>query len=125
MKSEKSEYTPSQSTIGSGETIELSTRFGHLSRGKAWGKYYANRKRPVPRDDFQWVDKSGGTVYLSGPGYYIVGSNDGFSRSAKAEFYLGLSEPLAAAIQEAQQIVSSASGVVGLAASIVDNGGGI
>lgn len=121
----RTEHVPGQSTIAPGETIGLSTRFGYLSRGKAWGKYYANRKRPVPLDDFEWVDKSGGTLYLTGPGYYIVGSNDGFNRSAKAEFYLGIAEPVAAAIQEAQQIISTAAEVVGIAASTVENGGGI
>lgn len=121
----KSENTPRQSEIGPGEVIKLSTRFGDCSRGKAWGKYFANRKRPVPATDFEWVDKTGGTLYLSGAGYYIVGSNDGFNRSAKAEFYLGPSEPLVAAIQEAQQMISTAAGVIENSASTVSDGGGI
>jgi len=121
----KSENTPRHSTIAPGETIELSTRFGGLSRGKAWGKYFANRKRPVPSTDFEWVDKTGGTLYLSGPGYYIVGSNDGFNRSAKSEFYLAATEPLAEAISEAQKTVAVATEIVHLAASTVNNGGGI
>jgi len=82
----KTENTPSQSEIGTDETIELSTRFGSCSRGKCWGKCYANQKRPT--GNWDWVDKTGGTLYLTIPGYYIIGSDDGFSRRARAEFYL-------------------------------------
>lgn len=82
----KHENTPAADSIGAGETIELKTRFGGLSRGKCWGKYFPNQKRPT--GDFEWVDKSNGTLYLTGPGYYIVGSSDGFSRDARAEFHL-------------------------------------
>jgi hypothetical protein len=84
----KPENTPNQSTITPGETIELNTRFGHCSRGKAWGKCFPGQTRPV--GDFDWVDKTGGTLYITKPGYYVVGSSDGFSRSAKSEFCLTL-----------------------------------
>ncbi len=82
----KTENTPSQSSIAAGETLELSTRFGGCSRGKCWGKFYPGKTRAS--GDFEWCEKSGGTVYLSGPGFYIVGSNDGFQRKAQAEFTL-------------------------------------
>ena len=86
----KTENTPSQDTIASGETIELSTRFGSLSRGKCWGKCYPGKTRPT--GDFEWVEKHNGTLYLTKPGFYIVGSNDGFARKAQAEFTLSESK---------------------------------
>lgn len=86
----KNENTPNEETIKRGEVIELETRFGGLSRGKCWGRYYPNKKHPV--GDFEWVEKSGGTLYLQGSGYYVVGSSDGFSRKAQGEFYLDESE---------------------------------
>lgn len=89
----KSEKTPSQDAIAPGQTIELSTRFGNCSRGKCWGKYYADQTRA--KGDFEWVDKSGGTLYLTGPGYYVVGSGDGFSREARGQFHLGVMVPYA------------------------------
>lgn len=82
----KSENTPSQTTIAPGEEIKLSTRFGGLSRGKCWGKYYPNQTRA--KGDFDWVAKSNGNLFLTGPGYYVVGSDDGFSRKARGEFHL-------------------------------------
>lgn len=82
----KTENTPSQSSIADGETIELSTRFGSCSRGKCWGKFFPGKTRAT--GDFEWCEKSGGTLYLAGPGHYVVGSSDGFSREAKAEFSL-------------------------------------
>jgi hypothetical protein len=86
----KSENTPLKKTIKQGEIIELNTRFGSLSRGKCWGKCYPNQTRP--KGEFVWVDKSQGTLYLDQPGYYIVGSGDGFNRSAKSEFVLTLEQ---------------------------------
>lgn len=82
----KNETTPFESSIKAGQTIKLVTRFGQCSRGKAWGKCFVGKQRPI--GDFEWVDKTGGTLYLTQPGYYIVGSDDGFSRKAKAEFLL-------------------------------------
>lgn len=83
----KRENTPSQTTIAPGQTIELETRFGGLSRGKCWGKFFPSKTRAT--GDFQWVGKdSNGALYLTGPGYYVVGSSDGFSRAAKGEFHL-------------------------------------
>lgn len=92
----KSENTPSQSTIKPGETISLSTRFGNLSRGKCWGKCFVGSKKP--KGDFVWVEKSGGTLLLTEPGYYVVGSDDGFQRKANGEFYLA--PPAAAEVKE-------------------------
>ncbi len=85
----KTENTPSQKTIKAGETLELSTRFGSCSRGRSWGKHYPGKR---PMGDFTWCDKIGGTLMLTEPGYYVVGSSDGFSRQAKAEFYLAAEE---------------------------------
>jgi len=82
----KSENTPSTKYIRTGEQIKLSTKFGGLSRGRAWGKYFPGKTRPT--GDFEWVEKTGGTLYLTGSGYYIVGSHDGFRRKARAEFVL-------------------------------------
>lgn len=82
----KTDNKPSQSSIKLGETIKLTTRFGGLSRGKCWGKYFPNQDRA--KGDFEWVEKANGVLYLSGPGYYVVGSDDGFSRKARAEFHL-------------------------------------
>ena len=82
----KTDNTPTKTTIASGETIELTTRFGVMSRGKCWGKYYPNKKRPT--GEFEWVEKHNGVLFLRGPGYYVIGSNDGFSRKASAEFEL-------------------------------------
>lgn len=95
----KHENTPSVNSIAPGETIELRTRFGGLSRGKCWGKFFPGSKRPV--GDWEWVDKTNGTLYLPAPGYYIVGSGDGFSRSAKAEFYIA-----PAVVAQEQEVVS-------------------
>lgn len=64
----------------------MSTRLGCMSRGKCWGKCYPNQTRP--KGEFVWVEKSGSVLYLDQPGYYIVGSSDGFSRTAKSEFCL-------------------------------------
>jgi hypothetical protein len=83
----KRENTPSQDTIAPGETIELTTRFGGLSRGKCWGKFFPGKTRAT--GDFEWVEKDrNGSLYLTGPGYYVVGSGDGFSREARGEFEL-------------------------------------
>lgn len=82
----KSENTPDQGTIAPGETVKLRTRFGGLSRGRCWGKFFPGKSGP--KGGFEWCGKSGGTLYLTGPGYYIVGSSDGFSRQAKSEFHL-------------------------------------
>ena len=82
----KAESTPSASVIRPGQTIELSTRFGGLSRGKCWGKYYPDQTRPT--GSWSWVEKHDGTLYLTGPGYYVVGSSDGFSREARGSFHL-------------------------------------
>lgn len=82
----KTENTPDVEYIKPGETIELVTRFGRLSRGHAWGKCFKGKSRP--KGDFEWVDKTGGTLYITDAGYYIVGSSDGFNRRARAEFEL-------------------------------------
>lgn len=82
----KSENTPSKTTIAKGETIELATRFGSLSRGRCWGKFYPGKTRVS--GDFEWVGKKGATLYLTGAGHYVVGSSDGFSREARGEFTL-------------------------------------
>lgn len=82
----KAEYTPEKETIASGEVIELRTRFGGLSRGHSWGKVYPGKTAPIGA--WNWVDKEGGTLYLTEPGFYIVGSSDGFNRKAKATFVL-------------------------------------
>lgn len=81
---------PTEDNIAPGETIELETRFGRLSRGKCWGKFYPGKTRES--GDFEWVEKNGGTLYLTGSGFYVVGSSDGFSRSAKSSFVLGAKE---------------------------------
>lgn len=84
----KSENTPSVSEIAPGQEIKLSTRFGSCSRGKSWGKYYPNKTRATGY--FEWVEKcnSGATLVLTGPGFYVVGSDDGFARKARGEFHL-------------------------------------
>lgn len=57
----------------------IHTRYGSLSRGKCWGKWYAGQTGP--RGNFEWVPKDGGTLYIpDGPGFLQWGSNDGFSR---------------------------------------------
>ena len=84
----KTENTPDEEYIKPGQTITLSTRFGGCSRGRAWGKCFKGKSRP--KGDFEWVDKTGGTLYLTVAGYYIVGSSDGFYRKARAEFELKL-----------------------------------
>lgn len=80
------ENTPSKSTIKPGEDIILSTRFGGCSRGKCWGKFFPGKTRAT--GDFEWVEKKNGSLVLTGVGYYVVGSNDGFSRKAQTEFQL-------------------------------------
>ena len=82
----KTENKPKSETISAGETIALNTKFGGLSRGRCWGKFFPNKKTPT--GDFEWVEKRGGTLHLSGPGFYIVGSSDGFHREAKSSFVL-------------------------------------
>lgn len=82
----KTDNVPSESSIAEGETIKLTTRFGGLSRGKCWGKFFPGKSRPT--GDFEWVEKNKGTLYLQGAGYYLVGSSDGYSREARAQFYL-------------------------------------
>lgn len=80
------EYSPEQETIAPGEIIKLRTRFGGLSRGRCWGKCYPGKSGPI--GDFEWVPKEDGTLFLTQPGYYIVGSSDGFRRSARVSFQL-------------------------------------
>lgn len=82
----KCENKPDVDEIAAGETIDLPTRFGGLSRGKCWGKCFPGKTRPT--GDWHWVDKSGGVLFLTEPGYYLVGSSDGFSRTARGEFCL-------------------------------------
>lgn len=82
------ENVPTEEGIARGDVIELQTRFGSHSRGRCWGRYYPNRSRAT--GDWRWVEKQRGTLFLEGPGYYVVGSHDGFQRKAKAEFYLPL-----------------------------------
>lgn len=82
----KNENKPTETSIAPAQVIKLNTRFGGCSRGKCWGKYFANKTTPT--GGFDWVEKSNGNLFLSGPGYYIVGSSDGFSRDARAEFYI-------------------------------------
>ena len=53
-----------------GVRIAVSTRYGGLSRGKAWGRNDATDS---------WAEKDGGTVYLT-EGSWKVGSSDGFNR---------------------------------------------
>lgn len=84
--STKSENKPTQAAIAPRETIKLETRFGGCSRGKCWGKFFSGQTRPT--GSFEWVEKNGGTLYLTGHGYYVVGSSDGFSRKAQSEFCL-------------------------------------
>jgi hypothetical protein len=84
----KAENTPSKTIITPGQEIKLTTRFGSCSRGKSWGRYYPNQTRAT--GEFSWVEKcaGGSTLLLTGPGYYVVGSDDGFSRKARGEFVL-------------------------------------
>lgn len=89
----KSDYQPDKTTIAPGEVITLRTRFGDLSRGRCWGKYFPNKSTPT--GDFQWVEKHGGKLYLSGPGFYVIGSNDGFNRKAQSSFELTAAAPAA------------------------------
>lgn len=88
MANFKSENTPSRSSIKPGEEIILTTRFGSCSRGKSWGKFYPGQTRA--KGDFEWVDKTAGgsQLVLTGAGFYVVGSDDGFSRKARGEFHL-------------------------------------
>lgn len=93
----KSENTPSVEAIAPGETIKLNTRFGGCSRGKCWGKYYPGQTRA--KGEFSWVDKDrNGNLFLEGPGFYVVGSSDGFSREARGEFCLAAAPVLAPAV---------------------------
>jgi hypothetical protein len=112
----KSESTPSKTSIKPGETIELETQFGSLSRGKCWGKYYPNQSRPT--GGFEWVEKDGGTLYLSGPGHYVVGSSDGFSREARGSFTLKAAEVKAAPVEPPQD--QMANPIPGAAETIED-----
>jgi len=82
----KTENTPSVTEIKPGQTITLTTRFGGCSRGKCWGKFFPGQTRA--KGEFEWVEKSGGNLFLEGAGYYVVGSDDGFARKAVAEFAL-------------------------------------
>jgi len=58
-----------------GDTVAVGTRFGHLSRGKAWARQGSG-------SNVVWARKSGGTVYLT-PGNWTVGSDDGFKRKER------------------------------------------
>lgn len=55
-----------------GDTVRVPTRYGHLSRGKAWARQGSGSA-------VTWAEKRGGTVYLT-PGTWTVGSDDGYSR---------------------------------------------
>jgi len=59
-----------------GDTVAVGTRFGNLSRGKAWARRGSG-------SNVVWAKKSGGTVYLT-PGNWTVGSDDGFRRKERA-----------------------------------------
>ena len=65
-----------------GDTVAVATRFGHLSRGKAWARQGKGSK-------VTWAKKSGGTVYLT-PGIWTVGSDDGFGRKEASEWTVSL-----------------------------------
>lgn len=62
--------------VSNGDTVAVGTRFGHLSRGKAWARQGSG-------SNAVWAKKSGGTVHLT-PGNWIVGSDDGFRRKERA-----------------------------------------
>jgi len=104
----KTENTPSETHIKAGQTIKLETRFGSLSRGKCWGKFFPGQKSA--KGAFEWVAKSGGTLLLEGAGYYVVGSGDGYSRQATGEFCLLPATPeteKAAKIIELQESIAA------------------
>ena len=66
----------------SDELRTVETRFGGLSRGRSWGKWYAGKTQPT--GNWVWVDKQGSTLYIpDGPGYLVYGSSDGFRRKEK------------------------------------------
>lgn len=58
-----------------GDKIKISTKYGHLSRGKAWARQGSG-------SSVTWAEKDGGTVWLT-EGKWVVGSDDGFRRSQK------------------------------------------
>lgn len=62
--------------LSRGDRLRINTRFGGLSRGKAWGRRGSG-------DQVEWAEKDGGTVYLT-PGQWTVGSSDGFRRKETA-----------------------------------------
>ena len=61
-----------------GDTVAVGTRYGHLSRGKAWARQGKGAA-------VVWAKKSGGTVHLT-PGNWTVGSDDGFKRKERVEW---------------------------------------
>jgi hypothetical protein len=70
---------------------KLDTRYGHLSRGRCWGKWFAGRSTPT--GDFEWVEKDGGTLYVpEGEGLLLYGSSDGFRRAEKLKKFFPAEE---------------------------------
>lgn len=61
-----------------GPHVAILTRFGGLSRGKAWARIGSG-------SGAIWAEKEGGTVYLT-PGDWIVGSDDGFKRKERSKW---------------------------------------
>lgn len=69
-------------TIGAAQELRIKTRYAHLSHGSCWGKRF-NSPRERDRSDgaFTWCAKAGEQVCVDGPGYYLIGSSDGFNRT--------------------------------------------
>lgn len=57
--------------------LRVETRYGGLSRGRAWG-------RQGRGDNVRWAAKDGGVVLLT-PGKWTVGSSDGYRRKESPE----------------------------------------
>jgi hypothetical protein len=69
-----------------GKKLIIRTKYGDLSRGKCWGKFYAGKD--CAAGDFVWAAKRGGQLVIDEAGYLVYGSDDGFSRRQKAEMLI-------------------------------------
>ena len=73
----------------------IKTRYGHLSRGRSWGRLGTG-------SDVTWAPHDGAYVTLTCAGKWTVGSTDGFARKSQNTYDVALEPALVTAEQIAE-----------------------
>ena len=84
-----------------GKSLTISTRYGHLSRGSCWGKFYAGKT--CAGGNFRWAEKWNGKLVIDEAGYLVYGSSDGFSRKETREMLIEWRETATVTAEPAPQ----------------------